>query len=118
YEQEAVFDRSRGKLQADVVYPRSTVLSEHTLVRIDRSISRREKDLVDAFAAFLFSADAQTIFVRYGFRIVLEPVDAANPSFGQLQDPFRSSDVGGWQRAKKEIVDSIWKDRVLEEIKK
>jgi sulfate/thiosulfate transport system substrate-binding protein len=118
YEQEAVFDRSRGKLQADVVYPRSTVLSEHTLVRIDRNISGREKDLVDAFAAFLFSEDAQKIFVRYGFRSVMEPLNAGNPSFGQIQDPFRISDVGGWKRAKKEIVDSIWKNRVLEEIKK
>lgn len=118
YEQEAVFDRSRGKLKADVVYPRSTVLSEHTLVRIDRNIPRREADLVDAFARFLFSEDAQKIFVRYGFRSVMDPLNAANPDFGRIEDPFRITDLGGWQRAKAEIVDSIWKKRVLEEIKK
>ncbi len=118
YEQEALVDRARGKLKADVVYPRSTVLSEHTLVRIDRNVSRRERDLVDAFAAFLWSAQAQRIFVRYGFRSVDEPLNEANPAFGAIADPFRIADLGGWKRAKKEIVDSIWKSRVLEEMKK
>src|SRR5262245_7876651 len=118
YEQEAIYDLSQGKLQGEVVYPRSTVLSEHTLVRVDRNISRREKDLVDAFSTFLFSEDAQRIFVRYGFRSVLEPLNAANSRFGTIEDPFRITDVGGWKKAKKEIVEAVWKARVLEEIKK
>jgi sulfate/thiosulfate transport system substrate-binding protein len=118
YEQEAIYDRSRGKLKADVVYPRSTVLSEHTLVRIDRNIPRREADLVDAFQSYLFSEEAQRIFVRYGFRSVMEPLNAGNPAFGRIEDPFRIADLGGWKRAKEDIVDSIWKDRVLQEIKK
>ncbi|HKA37198.1 MAG TPA: substrate-binding domain-containing protein [Thermoanaerobaculia bacterium] len=118
YEQDAIFDLSREKLEAELVYPRSTVLSEHTLVRVDRNISRREKDLVDAFSTFLFSEDAQRIFVRYGFRSVLEPLNDANPRFGKIEDPFRIGDVGGWKSAKKEIVEAVWKNRVLEEIKK
>lgn len=118
YEQEAIFDLSRGKLEGEVVYPRSTVLSEHTLVRVERNVSRRDRDLVDAFAAFLFSEEAQQIFVRYGFRSVLEPLNAANPAFGAIEDPFRIGDVGGWKRAKREIVEDVWKKRVLEEIKK
>jgi sulfate transport system substrate-binding protein len=117
YEQEAIYDLSRGKLKAEVVYPRSTVLSEHTLVRIDRNVTRRDKDLVDAFATFLFSEEAQRIFVRYGFRSVLEPLND-NPRFGTIEDPFRIEDVGGWKRAKKEIVEKVWKKQVLEEIKK
>ncbi len=118
YEQEALWDRARGKLKAEVVYPHSTVLSEHTLVRIDRNISPREKDLVDAFAAFLWSEEAQRIFVRYGFRSVNEPLNQDNPAFGSIADPFRIADLGGWKRARKEIVDSVWKDRVLAELKK
>jgi sulfate/thiosulfate-binding protein len=118
YEQEALWDRARGRLQADVVYPRSTVLSEHTLVRIDRNISKRERDLVDAFAAFLWSEEAQRIFVRYGFRSVNETLNEANTVFGAIADPFRIEDLGGWKRAKKEIVDSVWKDRVVAEMKK
>jgi sulfate/thiosulfate-binding protein len=118
YEQEALYDRSRGKLTAEVVYPRSTVLSEHTLVRIDRNVRRREADLVDAFIRFLFSDEAQRIFVRYGFRSVNEALNAENPAFGHVEDPFRITDLGGWKRAKEEIVDSVWKRQVLAELKK
>jgi ABC-type sulfate transport system substrate-binding protein len=118
YEQEALWDRARGRLKADVVYPRSTVLSEHTLVRIDRNIATRERDLVDAFSSFLWTEEAQRIFVKYGFRSVNEPLNQSNPAFGRVEDPFRIEDLGGWKRAKKEIVDSIWKDRVLAELKK
>jgi sulfate/thiosulfate transport system substrate-binding protein len=118
YEQDALYDRSRGKLEADVVYPRSTVLSEHTLVRIDRNIDHRESDLVDAFARFLFTDEAQRIFVRYGFRSVMEPLNEANPAFGRIEDPFRITDLGGWQLARKEIIESVWKRQVLAEVKR
>jgi sulfate transport system substrate-binding protein len=118
YEQEAIWDRSRGRLQADVVYPRSTVLSEHTLVRIDRNIPRRDRDLVDAFQRFLWSEDAQRLFVKYGFRSVIEPLNAGNTAFGRIEDPFGIADLGGWERARREIVDAVWKERVLVELKK
>ena len=118
YEQEALWDRARGRLKADVVYPRSTVLSEHTLVRIDRNVPRRDRDLVDAFLRFLWTEDAQRVFVRYGFRSVTDRLNDANAAFGRIEDPFTIADMGGWKRAKKEIVDAVWKDRVLAEMKK
>jgi sulfate transport system substrate-binding protein len=117
YEQDALLDRARGKLRADVIYPRSTVLSEHTLVAIDRNIRRRDRDLVNAFTGFLWSDDAQRIFVRYGFRSVNEPLNAG-AAFGTIEDPFRISDLGGWKRANAEIVQSVWKGRVLAELKR
>ncbi len=117
YEQDALRDRERGKLRADVVYPRSTVLSEHTLVTVERNIPRRERDLVDAFTRFLWSEEAQRIFVRYGFRSVNEPFNAG-AAFGTIEDPFRISDLGGWKRASVEIVESVWKRRVLAELKR
>ncbi len=47
---------------------------------------------------------------------------ARNVSQGQRFDKgtemFRIADLGGWKRAKKEIVDAVWKDRVLAELKK
>ena len=112
YEQEAVFDRSRGKLHADVVYPKRTILSEHTLVIIDRNVPAARRPLLDAFAAFLWSDEAQQIFVRYGFRSVDDRWNAENPGFGAIADPFTIADFGGWPRAKREIVDGIWRDGV------
>jgi sulfate/thiosulfate-binding protein len=118
YEQEALWDKSRGRLNADVVSPRATILSEHTLVRIDRNIRRRDRDLVDAFQRFLWTEDAQRIFVKYGFRSVIDRLNEGSTAFGPIEDPFRIADMGGWKRAKEEIVDAVWKERVLKELGK
>jgi sulfate transport system substrate-binding protein len=66
YEQEALWDRARGRLHAEIVYPRSTVLSEHTLVVIERNISPEERGLLDTFVSFLWSETAQRLFVERG----------------------------------------------------
>ena len=116
YEQEALYDQARGKLRAEVVYPRSTVLSEHTLVVVDRNIPARDRDLVAAFVAFLWSDQAQRLFVQGGFRSVDDKLNAGNPAFGVIADPFRIDDLGGWARAKREIVDAVWKNKVLKEL--
>ena len=115
YEQEAVWDRSRGKLKSEVVYPRSTILSEHTFVLIHRNLTGQRRDLAEGFARFLWSESAQRIFVRYGFRSVFEPLND-NPGFGRIEDPFRVGDLGGWKKAKKEILEGVWRNRVLREI--
>lgn len=113
YEQEAIYDRGRGRLRADVVYPRRTILSEHTLVVVDRNIPARDRELVASFVRFLWSDEAQNIFVKFGFRSAREEKNAANPAFGAIADPFRVADFGGWKRARREIVDRIWKERVM-----
>jgi len=113
YEQEAVYDKSRGRLKADVVLPRRTILSEHTLVVVDRNVPKKDRALVDRFVQFLWSEEAQRIFVQYGFRSVRDDLNAGHPEFGAIEDPFRIADFGGWRRAKKEIVEEIWKRRVM-----
>ena len=118
YEQEVLWDRERGRLKGEIVYPRSTILSEHTLVEIERNIEPEERELVVAFAAFLWSERAQSIFVEHGFRSVDDRLNEANAGFGRIVDPFLIEDYGGWQRAKREIVDGIWKNRVLKELGK
>ena len=117
YEQEAVWDRSRGRLKSEVVYPRSTILSEHTLVLIDRNLNGARRPLAERFARFLWSEKAQRIFVRYGFRSVSEALND-NPAFGAIRDPFRIEDLGGWKKAKRDILDALWRDRVLREIRR
>ncbi len=116
YEQEALWDRSRGQLDAEIVYPRSTILSEHTVVVIDRNIDPDERALIDGFVAFLWSDEAQRLFVERGFRSVDERLNEHNPGFGAIADPFLIEDFGGWTQAKREIVDGIWKNQVLKEV--
>ena len=117
YEQEAILDKSRGTLKLDVVYPRRTVMSEHVLVLVDRNLRGDDRPLVEAFANFLWSEAAQRIFVKFGFRSVDERLNAQNPAFGKIAEPFLVQDFGGWTKAKAEIVDAIWKDRVMKNIK-
>lgn len=117
YEQEAILDRSRGTLKLDVVYPRRTVMSEHTLVLVERNLKGADRALVQELAAFLWSEAAQQIFVKYGFRSMDERFNAGNPAFGKIAEPFFVRDFGGWKKAKAEIVDAIWKDRVMKNIK-
>ena len=118
YEQDVLADAARGKLPGEIVYPPSTVLSEHTLVVVDRNVAPADRPLIDALVQFLWSEPAQRSFVRRGFRSVDERLNGANPAFGTIRDPFRVADFGGWDRVKKEIVDGIWKDRVMKEIGK
>ena len=113
YEQEAVFDRARGRLAAEILYPPGTVLSEHTVVVIDKNITPAQRDLIDAFVDFLWSETAQRIFVEYGFRSVDDSLNEANPNFGHIARPFTVDDLGGWSRVKEEIIEAIWKGRVL-----
>jgi sulfate transport system substrate-binding protein len=116
YEQEAIADAAEGELHGEVVYPPSTILSEHLVVVVDRNVPEADRELVDAFVQFLWSEPAQRLFVEHGFRSVDEPLNAANPRFGAIADPFTVSDLGGWSSAKPDVIDSIWKRRVLAEL--
>lgn len=117
YEQDALWSRSHGSPPFEIIYPRSTILSEHTLVVIDRNISHKRRELVQAFADFLWSEEAQRLFVASGFRSVEEQLNLANGSFGLIADPFFIRDFGGWQQAKKTIIDETWKNGALEELR-
>jgi sulfate transport system substrate-binding protein len=116
YEQDVVGGRS-GAIRGEVVYPHSTVLSEHTVVLVNRNISPSRRPLIDAFLRFLWSDEAQRIFVHFGFRSVDYRWNQGNTSFGKIADPFFIADFGGWKKAKAEIIDGIWKNRVLQELK-
>jgi hypothetical protein len=56
------------------------------------------------------------MFVRNGFRSVNDSLVRADSAFGRIEDAFSIGDLGGWARARVEIVDGVWRDRVLKEI--
>lgn len=112
YEQEALADAKRGRLRAEIVIPKSTVLSEHMLVVVDRNVAATDHPAVEALARFLWSEEAQRLFAARGFRSVDERFND-DPSFGKIEDPFLVADFGGWPRVRRDIVDGVWKNRVL-----
>ncbi|NLT67540.1 MAG: solute-binding protein [Acidobacteria bacterium] len=116
YEQELLWDRMHGRLDFEIVYPHSTILTEHVLVVVRRNIQPDQRNIVNAFVDFLWSDRAQTLFTRTGFRSVNDRINESNPVFGQIADPFTVADLGGWEKAKREIVDHVWKEQVLKEL--
>jgi len=92
------------------------VLSEHTLVLVDRNLRGDQRALVEQFAAFLWSETAQRIFVQYGFRSVDDRLNAENRDFGKVAEPFLVQDYGGWKKVKADIVDGVWKNRVMKQV--
>jgi sulfate transport system substrate-binding protein len=118
YEQDAVrgMAKVKGPPKWEIVYPPSTVLSEHTLVVVDKNVTAEERPLIQALVRFLWSDEGQRLFVGYGFRSVREELNGANPAFGRIADPFLVADFGGWTRVKREVVDGIWKGEVLKEL--
>jgi sulfate transport system substrate-binding protein len=113
YEQEAVYDLARGRLEAEIVYPRSTILSEHIVVVPEKNIPSGDMPMVRAFTDFLWTDKAQQILLDYGFRSVNPELNEGRTEFGLIEIPFTVADLGGWKAAEAEIIQSIWKDRVL-----
>ena len=117
YEQEAVKDLSRGRFRHEIVIPEWTIYSEHPAIAIDRNVTPEKAPLVRSFLDFLWSEEAQRIFVQYGFRSITDDrLNAENPYFSKVPHPFTVDDLGGWKRAQSQIVEDLWRKRVLEEV--
>ena len=113
YEQDALLAQARGAA-LKVVTPRSTVMSEHVVVIVDRNVQSWERGVVEAFVSFLWSETAQEAFTRYYFRAVTdESLNQAVPEFHEVERPFTVRDLGGWGRAYPEIIE-VWAERILE----
>lgn len=115
YEVEDLLELRAGK-KVEYVTPTTTILTEHVVVVVDHNIGPRERPAVDAFVRYLWSEDAQRVFVDYGYRSVYPWLDDANPRLKPIPNAFTAQDLGGWSRARAEIVDRIWEHRILPEV--
>ncbi len=113
YEQDALLAQARGAT-LEVVTPRSTIMSEHVAVIVDRNVQPWEREVVEAFVTFLWSEAAQEAFTRYYFRAVTdEALNQAVPEFHEIERPFTVHDLGGWGRAYPEIIHGVWEEQIL-----
>jgi len=112
YEQDAIGNPARAPVVGELVYPPRTIISEPTLVKIDRNVAEDQRDLVDGFVEFLWSRQAQQIFVEYGFRSPLEELNQANAKLGMIEDPFTWESLGGARQAERTILKDLWRDRI------
>jgi sulfate transport system substrate-binding protein len=112
YEQDALLAQSRGAT-LEIVIPHSTVMSEHVAVIVDENVKSWERTTVEAFAAFLWSDQAQQAFTRYYFRAVTnEALNQAVPEFHGIERPLTVQDLGGWGKVYPEIIHGVWEEQV------
>jgi len=95
YEQDVIPTPGGRRAVGEVVYPKSTIFSEQTVVMLRQNIEKRQRDMVEAFVEFLWSEDAQRSLVEHGFRSPREELNRANPNFGVIESPFTLEDLGG-----------------------
>jgi sulfate transport system substrate-binding protein len=114
YELDALLMKELNtKVDADIVIPEATILSEHPVVSIDRNVSPAERPVVDAFIEYLFTEDAQRVFVNYYFRSSTnEALDKENKALAEIKYPFTVDYFGGWDKAYPVIIEGIFRDQV------
>ncbi|HYN78183.1 MAG TPA: sulfate ABC transporter substrate-binding protein [Lamprocystis sp. (in: g-proteobacteria)] len=97
YENEVLVGRKAGR-DSDYVVPRATILIENPAAVVDIYADKHgNRDLADAFVAFLTTPAAQRAFTDFGLR----PVDAGvaaetKAQFPAVADLFTIRDLGGW----------------------
>jgi sulfate/thiosulfate transport system substrate-binding protein len=97
----------------EIVVPQATIFSEHPAVVIDRNVSAEKRPLIDAFMKYLWSDEAQQIFVKFNFYSVTnDAFNQANKDFGHIEMPLTVDYFGGWEKAYPEVIEQIFRDQV------
>jgi sulfate transport system substrate-binding protein len=110
YENELLL-RNKESAPIPYVIPPRTLLIESPAAVVDSSVeSHGNRELAEAFLAFLLSEKGQRIFAEYGFRPVKEGVSP--PSQAQPMPPkvFTMADLGGWAKIEQDLYGSrgLW----------
>jgi sulfate transport system substrate-binding protein len=98
YENELLLCRKLGR-EIPYVVPSSKLLIESPAAVVESSVARHgNRELAEAFLAFLHSADGQRILAEYGFRPVGLETTAAVNDFNPPMPAgvFTMADLGGW----------------------
>ena len=98
----------------EIVVPEATIFCEHPAVVVDRNVTAEERPVVNAFIQYLWSDEAQSVFVQNHFRSVTnESLNEAHKEFAQIKMPFTADTLfGGWDQAYPQVIERIWRDQV------
>lgn len=100
YENEVLVGQISGQ-SYQLVIPRSTILIENPVAVIDTYVDKHgTRAAAEAFVSFLFTAQAQEIFARYGLRSVDPAVAQATADrYPPVEDLFSIETFDGWEQA-------------------
>jgi sulfate transport system substrate-binding protein len=109
YENEALLEKGKGR-DYTICVPRKTIETEWKVARIDKNIRPEQEHAVAELIRFLYTPAAQRAYAKYGFRPVDRNVEKEfGAKYALVAEPFTVDDLGGWQNARKNIIDTVWK---------
>jgi sulfate/thiosulfate-binding protein len=91
YENEAILAQQQGE-ELDYIVPDQTILIENPVATVNES---KNLDKAKAFVDFLYTPEAQEIFVGKGYRPVVDGIPGAD-EFPTPQQLFEIDKFGGW----------------------
>jgi sulfate/thiosulfate transport system substrate-binding protein len=100
YENEAITAQQKGE-DLDYVIPDQTILIENPIAVVTES---DHPETAQAFVDFLYTPEAQEIFVSKGYRPVVEDVPGAE-EFPTPPELFTIEEFGGWDAVMDEFFD-------------
>ncbi|WP_338542220.1 sulfate ABC transporter substrate-binding protein [Paenibacillus tundrae] len=97
YENELLARIAKG-VKYDIVVPKNTILIENPATVVDKYVDKHgNRELAEAFVAYLSTPEAQRIFAKHGFRSVDPEVFAETEStFPTPPGLFDINYLGGW----------------------
>jgi sulfate transport system substrate-binding protein len=110
YENELILRQKYGEKPIPYVTPEATLQIESPAAIVETSVVRHgNREVAEAFLAFLRSDQGQTILAEFGFR----PVNARRGAKSMPPLParlFTIRDLGGWSKVKKTVFDpgGVW----------
>lgn len=118
YENEVLLRQMQGKAMPFII-PDATILIENPIAVVDKNVEKHgNRELAEAFVAFVKMSQAQRAFAKYGFRPVdpdvAEEFSATFPTPAHL---FTIADLGGWSIVHEKLYarDGIW-TRIVNEL--
>ena len=100
YENEAILAQQKGE-ELDYIVPEETILIENPVAVVNET---DEPELAQSFVDFLYTPEAQEIFVGKGYRPVIEGVPGAD-EFPTPSKLFEIGKFGGWDTVNDEFFD-------------
>jgi sulfate/thiosulfate transport system substrate-binding protein len=100
YENEAILAQQQGE-ELDYVVPDQTILIENPVAATTEA---GDPELAQAFVDFLYTPDAQEIFMSKGYRPVVKDIPGAD-MFPQPSALFDITKFGGWAKVNTEFFD-------------
>jgi sulfate/thiosulfate transport system substrate-binding protein len=100
YENEAILAQQEGE-ELDYIVPDQTILIENPIAVVNES---KNPDTAKAFVDFLYTPEAQKIFVDKGYRPVVEGVPGGD-DFPTPPALFEIGKFGGWDKVNDEFFD-------------